>query len=245
MARVVIHAGFHKTGTTSIQRALQDAELPLQVIVRRDMVALCEAARAYSQSRSALDLGFVRYEAAELATRIEGDTLITSEDLAGHMPGRRGLTRYDATPRLMQALTETWRAARPDDDLHLAFTTRAAAPWLRSCHMQHLRATRMTQSSEDYARDYAASADLNGVIEAVRAGCACPVHGFALEDAPLSALLHLAGVPEPAHPAMPHRNPSADDRIRAEILAINRSDLSDADARAARKAAFERARGAG
>ncbi len=52
MRRIVIHAGFHKTGTTTVQQTLKAHATVLaphlQVVLREDMEAVCEAARAYS-----------------------------------------------------------------------------------------------------------------------------------------------------------------------------------------------------
>ncbi|WP_299640240.1 hypothetical protein [uncultured Tateyamaria sp.] len=70
------------------------------------MLALCEAARKWSVKRSHVNLAYVRYEAAELLSSWRDDCsmLISSEDLSGHMLGRRGLTTYDAAPVLAEAL---------------------------------------------------------------------------------------------------------------------------------------------
>ena len=240
--RLIVHAGFHKTGTTSIQSALTTARDLLrshvQVLVRADMVALCEACRAYSISRSATDLAVVSYEAALLAAQWPDDGLIllSSEDLSGHMPGRRGLRLYDAAPNLCHAMATAWQAALPDIGLAFVFTTRAAQPWLASCHMQHLRAIRMRLTQAEYAQDYAASADLDGTIDDIRHKLGdLPVHTLPLEDKPLDHLMQIAGVPQTLWPDMPHRNQATADDLRTALLDINCSDLSDADARAARK----------
>lgn len=245
--RIIVHAGFHKTGTTSIQRALDAhrAALPLTVLLRPDMVALCESARAYSVSRSAVDLGLVQYEAAVLADGWDGTVLLSSEDLAGHMPGRREVTRYDAVPVLMQTVASTFHAVHPDAKVTLAFTTREAAQWLASCHMQHLRATRITLTAEDYAIQFAASAQLDDIVaETAGAVPNARVHALPLNGPtdPLTALLALADVPAGTLPPMPHKNRSAPDALRAGLLDINRSDRSDAEARAARRALMQKAR---
>jgi hypothetical protein len=240
--RIVVHAGFHKTGTTSIQKALHDgrAQLaPATIVLRPDMIALCETARAYSVSRTPLDLGLVRYEAAALAENWHGTIILSSEDLAGHMPGRRGLTGYDATPMLMQAMVTAFRAARPGARITIVFTTRAPGPWLASCHMQHLRATRMTLSTVDYALKLAPSAKLSEIVDATSAllsndtVVALPLEG---PGDPLTALLNLAGMPPGALSPMPHSNPSAAPALRSGLLEINRSGLSNEAARAARRA---------
>lgn len=240
--RIVVHAGFHKTGTTSIQRALSDGRAalgPATVVLRPDMIALCETARAFSISRSPIDLGLLRYEAASLAEHWDGTVLISSEDLAGRMPGWRGLTGYDAAPVLIEAMVAAFRAAHPQADIAIAFTTRAPGPWLASCHMQHLRTTRMTLSAIEYALKFARSARLSEIVdETVALLGDTQVLALPLEGAtdPLTALLALAGIPADTLPSMPHDNRSALPTLRAGLLDINRSDLSHDAARAARRA---------
>lgn len=239
--RLVVHAGFHKTGTTTIQNTLAAHADTLcdhvQIVLRADMGGLCEAARAYSVSGSAFDLGLVRYEAAVLAEGWSADTLLlSSEDLSGHMPGRHGLTDYSAAIPLCAAMAEGWEGA----DITWVYTTRSAAPWLASCHVQHLRAARMTLDRSEYAAAFVGSADLSGIIAQLRAHLgSSTVEAYALEDhrdnliAPLLALLDL---PEdlraaitPVSPA--NMSPSAD-KIAA-LLDLNRSDIADDAWRAA------------
>lgn len=252
--RIVIHAGFHKTGTTSVQatlRANRSALRPcLRFVLRPKMVALCEAARAYSISRSRMDLGLVQYEAAELArdwATSDRPILLSSEDLCGHMPGRRGLRSYDAAPRLLQALTDALAEAVPDAEQIVVLTTRAPEAWLRSCYVQHLRATPITQSVEDYARDYAASADLMAVVDQCRATLsAAKVEALDLAACsdmplgPLDALLTVVGdIPRTDLSPLPPANTSPPPAMIDAMLALNRSDLSN-EARKAAKAALRR-----
>lgn len=248
--RLVVHAGFHKTGTTSIQRLLKHnrAALPdVQIILRPHMVALCEAARKYSVSRAAIDLGFVQYEAALVAETMRRDTiLISSEDLSGHMPGRRGLTGYDAAPKLAAAMVEVWEEALPGTEILLVYSVRAPAPWLASCYDQHLRATRITTTREDYVDRFAASADLKTVVAEVNGMVEdAEVRSFALETAstarlgPGDALLALAGVPEAMRATLDPiamANPGLSEAQQAAFLDLNRSDLPHAEIRARKTA---------
>ena len=63
-----------------------------------------------------------------------------SDDLAGHMPGRHGLTRYEFGPILDVLLEGLPEGARLD----LAFSLREREGWLASAWAQHVRATRFT-----------------------------------------------------------------------------------------------------
>lgn len=251
MARLIVHAGFHKTGTTTVQKTLRKNRAALRryarIVLRPGMLALCEAARAYSVSRSEWDIGLVKYEAAALLENMApgGTVLLSSEDLAGHMPGRRGLRRYDATPRLMAALRFAFQAAWPKAELSFAFTTRAPDPWLASCHVQHVRATRMVLSRKDYARKFRASADLGAILDEVADKCPeTPLHRIALEDrpgplGPTAPLLDLIGVPEVVQTGLKTISPAntapPPEKLR-RLLDLNRSDLTDADLKEAKRA---------
>ncbi|MCR8824993.1 hypothetical protein [Pseudosulfitobacter koreensis] len=246
--RILIHAGFHKTGTTTMQKTLRANRKvlrPCRIVLRPDMVALCEAARAYSVSRSQTDLALIQYEAASLAESWgteTADVVLSSEDLSGHMPGRRGLTTYDATPRIMRALTQAIAAALPNAEQVLYFTTRAADPWLRSCYVQHLRATRITLSAAEYAARMAASADLDGIVAQVAAAVpgirvvAQPLEGCTTPLGPLAPLLDVLGIAPETLNSRPPENTSPPPGLTDAMLALNRSDLSDADWRVARDA---------
>lgn len=245
--RVIVHAGFHKTGTSSAQEVLQTARTTLApdvtVTLRADMVALCESARAYSADPGPAALGFVQYEAACLAEAWDaaGTYLLSSEDLSGHMPGRRGLRDYGAAPALARAMTEAWRTLWPAADITLAYTTRAAKPWLASCYVQHLRATRITLDPQTYHDTYAGSANLAGVIASVaKAVPDAAVVPLALEEVgpdrlgPAGALLALAGVRDARRAPLPparHVNVGLSLAGQRQFLAWNRSDRSDAEVR--------------
>lgn len=248
--RVIVHPGFHKTGTTTIQQTLAaNADTlsgHMQVQLRADMNGLCAAARTYSISRSAFDLGLVRYEAAALAESWTHNTvLLSSEDLSGHMPGRHGLTDYSATIPLSAAMAEGWA----DADITWIYYTRAAAPWLASCHVQHLRAARMVLDGAEYAERYAASAELGAIVTQVRANLpTARVADFALEahrNSLLAPLLACAGIPEALCNEIRQANAantSPDPDTIAAMLAINRSNRSDRAARAAQNDLNRRAR---
>ena len=96
--RIIIHAGFHKTGTTTVQKTLranrEDLRPHCRIILRPGMVALCEAARAYSVSRSQTDDSVEVYLGTEFIAVVykdvdEGETAyqfqmtVLAEDLAG------------------------------------------------------------------------------------------------------------------------------------------------------------------
>lgn len=257
MRRIFIHAGFHKTGTTHLQQTLRANRAALRpeirLVLRPGMKALCESARAYSRSREDYDLGLVKYEAAmlieALSTEDATTIILSSEDLSGHMPGRHGLHGYGAAPHLMRALSVAFTAAAPDDTLTFFFTTRSAEPWLRSCYAQHLRASRMVWDEEDYLKRLKSSADHDAVLDLIKR----EIPDHALLDAPLEdyaqrplgtaeAVLDQLSF-DPVRRAKlktsDQRNQALPDTLKAELLALNRSDLPHADLRLAKRALID------
>lgn len=254
--RVILHPGFHKTGTTTVQQALRINRAALsphlRIVLRPGMIAVCEAARAWSRNRDPLDMALFRYELAQLADDWKaGDprpVLLASEDLCGHMPGRHGLTSYSAAPSLMQAAVETIAQTRPKAGIALFFSTRAAEPWLASCHAQHLAASRMTLSAHDYAERFRASADLDAIVDAVAVAQPYPVHRQALDASrdrrlgPLDPLLDAVGLPEAQRAGLkpqPAANTAPPVHVLNRLLDLNRGDLDDAALRAAKKSLLQ------
>lgn len=257
MRRIIIHAGFHKTGTTSLQQTLRANRAALRpdirLVLRPGMASLCECARAYSRSREDYDLGLVKYEAAMLMERLAEEQattiVISSEDLSGHMPGRHGLHGYGAAPHLMRALSVAVKAVAPDNELSFFFTTRQADPWLRRCYAQHLRSSRMVLDESDYIKPLKSSAEHDKFITLVRKEV--PEHTVmdaAIEDYIDRPLGMADAVLDQLHISMDRRaglQSSAAPKaafspdLLTELLALNRSDLDDTALRKAKRALTE------
>lgn len=252
--RIIIHAGFHKTGTTSVQNALRHNRVALsdhlRIVLRDGMVGVCEGARNWSASRDELDLALFGYEVAQLGESWDADDprpiLMASEDLSGHMPGRHGLKDYGAAPDLMKTLVAMLGEVLPDLTATLFFSTRAPDPWLASCHTQHLRASRMIQSADEYARTHRTSGDLNQIVDRIAAKTTpCKVHRCTLENSqyrplgPLDPLLELVDLPQSVRArlrAAPPANTALSPECTAQLLALNRSAGDDKSVHAAKQA---------
>lgn len=253
--QVLIHAGFHKTGTTTVQTALRQNRARLKPHLRLflpgKLKALCQATRAFSADRRPMDEGLIRFEAAELAQRWHPDDprpiLICSEDLSGHLPGRKGLTAYDTTPQILALIAEAVQLAQPLAQLRFHFSTRDPAAWIQSCYVQHLRALRLTEDVVTYTQRMAASADLDDVVDRVaRVVAPVPVDRCRLEDCagnPLASILapldlspgltDTLVLPAPANSAPPQGWIDA-------VLDLNRSSLDQVAWKAARANLHER-----
>lgn len=256
--RLVIHAGFHKTGTTSIQAALQahasqlSAHMAVQVLAGGPSALrdAAQAARQYSARPGGVTLRrlrlMLRLWAEGLALDPGQGLLLSSEDFAGHMPGNRGVQSYAAAPAIAATLAEALRQRFPAAEVRFVCTTRAPAAWLRSVHWQLAKHHHMTLDAAEFARLYAPAARMAPVLTALRQATNAPLHIAPLEAqalrrlGPVAALYDAAGLPPQlcaALPALAAANTAPPGDLAQAFVALNRQDMS-AEARQAAKAAL-------
>ena len=243
---LIIHAGFHKTGTTSVQRALDEnraALHPWRILLRPEIDDLCAAAKRFARTEGAVARKCVVKEAQTAFTTMPPcPTVISAEDLTGLIPGRMGRRGYPAAIDLLTMLVQALPAYAP----HIFLSTRSATPWLKSCHAHHLRHTRLCEDLASYTTAQTNGADLDGLARAIAAALApVPVSHSPLDDTgglphgPLTPLLDLMGVPETIRNTLqpvPHTNASLPDHILDALLELNQSDLDDATLTARKRA---------
>lgn len=243
--RVIVHAGFHKTGTTSVQRYLTAngkhiwprTALVLPARLRRGAATM---AVRYSRYGTAALRGIFGEDLRGTLLSIDAgekrSILISDENLAGRMPGREGHSGYDATPDLMAEAEKSIRSVfGADAEITFHFTTRAATPWLASTYRHNLRTSRLTLEWDAYAAQFAPAADLEGVVEAVAQVVNAPVQSARLEslsgaEGPAAPLIDLIGLPAHLRQKLvpvPSQNTGPDPDLIAELLDLNQSSLSD------------------
>lgn len=243
--RVILHAGFHKTGTTSAQRFL--LANGKNIWPRRAMVlpgkirktASRMAVRYSVQGKTALLDAFAEDLQTALRAIDPGEKraiLISDENLAGRMPGRDGQLGYTATPSLMARAEDVICGVfGAEADVVFHFTTRHPETWLRSTYKHNMRASRLTLDWGDYAAKFAFASDLLSVTEDVASAVTGTVFSAALEalDGPFGPAAPLIDLMElPPHlrknlMPQPPQNPSPRDEHLPKLLELNRSDLSD------------------
>lgn len=255
--RVVVHGGFHKTGTSSAQTFLLsngDNVYPATALVmpgklRKGAARL--AVRYSRDGRAATLAAFkdsLRDTLGALDLGLKRNAIISDENLCGRMPGRDGHEGYGAAPVLMAAVAEVIREAiHPETDIRFLFTTRDPDSWLHSCWYHNLRKSRMELDFDAFTAIHGGSAQLTDTVATIRAAVApLPVFEVALEDVcdnpegPASAILQLLGHPSHLREKMAAaeiRNRAPDPELATALLALNRSDLDEA-ALLARKAAL-------
>jgi hypothetical protein len=246
--RIVIHAGFHKTGTTSVQAMLKENATTLaphlRVFLKEDFKDLTTRARAFSIDPKERTLAQVAKAAGAffdtLDTRDERPILLSSEDLSGHLPGRHGLECYDSAGLVMKCIADAVaNRFGPYADPIFYFSTRDRGAWLRSTWWQNLRSTRLVQDFQSYCASFDEARDLEDILEEVSEDVA-PAHVTSrkLEDAtdmpfgPLEPILELLELPKldrSSLKVLPPENVQPDIGIDSVFLALNRSDLPEKD----------------
>jgi len=253
--RIILHPGFHKTGTSSVQailranRALLKPHVALRL--RWQMKDLLHAARGYSTWRDPLTLLKAEYRFDALLDalpRMPRRTLVLSaEELAGHMPGRGNLADYSAAPDLLETFTRSLRRRFPRAEIMVYLSTRDPADWIASAYWEHVKASSMTLDLATFTARYAPAADLDAVAETIARRLPCPVHHARLEacrDLPLgpaTPLLDLCALP-PEVLAQITVPPPENQRLPAELLQAlldaNRQHADDPEARRRAKTAL-------
>ena len=256
-APLVIHAGFHKTGTSSVQAFLKHNRVHLKphmaIALKPRLGDVIPAARGYSTWRDPLTLAKFAHRIETFLAALPGvkrrGLLISAEELCGHMPGRAGIDDYSAAPILLTELTRAAQRVWPDPALQVVLTTRARDSWLQSSYWEHVKSSSLTESFDHYAARIGPGADLNAMAGQVADALApIPLHVLPIEAAPpqgpATPILKLFDLPDSVWQALspvPAKNTRPDPRILEQMLQINRT-ITDRDARKRAKQALLRGR---
>ncbi|MFW2541189.1 hypothetical protein ACN2XU_01010 [Primorskyibacter sp. 2E107] len=241
--QLIIHAGFHKTGTSTVQATLLKNREALSdhvtIFLRDDILPMVKAARRFSIRRDSASLDLFSSSCAAWLSNLEERStpmIIATEDIAGAMPGRAGVADYSALPIVMGAF-ETAARKRFGDvlDLTIYLSTRAPDHWIESLWWQHLRSTRFATSLEEYRDEAARAAMLPNSVAAVRDSLRTGrVVTHALEDLKtmpeglMSPIYQLLDLPASKR-VLPLKamNQRPDLGLEPVFLALNRSGLPD------------------
>ncbi|MEN8839698.1 MAG: hypothetical protein ABF288_01115 [Octadecabacter sp.] len=242
--RVIVHAGFHKTGTTSAQQFL--------FANRKDIWPRCALAlpRKLRQGAARMAVRYSRYGTSALLDGFSEDlhamlskidpgnrkVLISEENLSGRMPGRDGQLDYSTTPILMaraeDVICDIFGA---EAEVIFCFTTRDPKSWLRSTYKHNLRTSRLTMDEAEYIETYGPASDLIGVTKAVEKAvtgivCTADLADLTGAEGPAQPLMDLMALSKRRRSKLiPHvtHNIGPKDAMIDELLALNRSSLSD------------------
>lgn len=251
--QIVVHAGFHKTGTSAVQSFLHNngkhlwSHMALVLPGRIGDVTRC--ATLHSVMNDPLSLEEFQYRLTTFLQTLDigkkRHLLLSAEDLAGLIPGRSGHADYSACPVLMasikHAIQEVFGTERA---LTFYFSTREKLSWLRSSYWQNLRGSDLRLDFDAFAATFDRAADFDPILQATQHALGdTPVLRCALEDThgstfgPATPLINLFPLPADVVAALApaqHLNVSPRQALIDEIRDVNQSGL-DREALVARK----------
>lgn len=245
--RIVLHAGFHKTGTSTVQQVLRANRSVLKpevaVRLKGQMKELMHATRGYSTWRDPLTLAkaTARFGAIldGLALMPRRVLVISAEELSGHMPGRAELADYSAAPILLQRFSAEITARFPKSEQVIFFSTRDPETWLRSAYWEHVKSSSMTLDYDAFSNTYRPASNFDQVISQVRSSAKADIHSSSLEACrdltlgPADPLLDLCDITTELRKQLapqPATNQQMDDAVLLALLATNRA-YADRDER--------------
>lgn len=253
--RILIHPGFHKTGTSSLQGFLDQHRDALSDYFygfgRNTAPELDLAAKNYSQRPFWWRFwAFQRALQATLSTcPAERNIMISMESLSGLMPGHRifgGAEARDYTktaiPLGKVIVQEVHAMFGSQTDIIFLYTTREKSDWLRSVHGHLLRSIRFTDDLKTFQDRHETMPSLSAQVDQI--ALALPevrVEQAALEDytlartGPARAVLDLMEVPKTVRKLLtptPRANIGQPGDLREIFLRLNRDISNKAELRA-------------
>ncbi|WP_386679620.1 hypothetical protein [Loktanella sp. R86503] len=252
MTRILLHPGFHKTGTSSIQHFLWHNRAVLAPhavpVLLRHLKPVVRMACRYSRYGNPADLIDIvdGMDAAikQAEPRANQDIILSCEGLLGHLPGWPGVDSYAAAPALLTYLTGYFQDRYPKAQFDIVLTTRDPDSWLFSAYRHHLRGQRMTLSAAEFAATYVEAGNLNSDVNAIAAALGgVSVQSLDLSvmrDHPLGpggAICSLLDLPAKVTASLSPvgaGNAGPEQSLWQQFLDLNRSDLDDRAAQAAK-----------
>ena len=252
--RIIVHPGFHKTGTSSLQACLAANRAALaerlRLVLLDELPAPVRCATRFAVGLDPLDLAAFTASFCEtcegLADTAAPAIVISCEGLSGRTPGKHGIIDYAAALPLAQAMERGLQAVfGRSADVTFLYTTRARQPWLHSAWRHNLAGYRMTLDFDQFCAVYGKAADFAAITDQIRRAVRrSKVVVTPLETVlarPADAILHLLELPGGWDEKMKNpgvKNTGISQGLAAVLLAINRSDVSDAEAKSQRAAAI-------
>lgn len=243
MTKVIVHAGFHKTGTSSLQDYLRKIRhrLPENIAVhlKEDFLDAGNLARRYGQRPYPWRRRrFARALRRFLATVDDRPVQVLSwEGFSGIMPGHRRLTgpvrtiRRAAIPLNRTIIRELRRRFGKETEIIFLYTLREPESWLRSVHGHLLRSIRLTEDFEAFRAGFRTPIRLESEAARIAAAIApVPVVTSWLDttqgrpEGPAAAVLDLLDLPEDLRANLPRArltNAGNSAEIRARCLELN------------------------
>lgn len=250
MVHVIIHPGFHKTGTSSLQDWLgrhRNALKPhLSYYGKSDFPQAGTAARIYGQKPYPWRLWAFRRAFDSFLSRVPDVPVIvlSRETFSGAMPGHRRMTgrlttsyRRTAIPLGRQIIAGLRHRFGPEVEITFLYTLRARESWIRSVYGHLLRSIHLPCDYDTFRAQFGDLMDPRREAEAIATALGVAAHLVDLDDVgvrregPAAAVLDLLDVPQSVRDALPpatQANIGQTTALEAAFLAMNRSSRDKA-----------------
>ena len=258
MTRVIVHAGFHKTGTSSLQDFLFQNKAALAPFLdyygKNDFLEAGSHARIYAQRPFPWRLNNFRKTFRDFLHSIpEAEVIVISrETFTGGMLGHRRfdgrlMTSYQKPARKLLPVIEDELRRRfgKDTNIMFFFTLREPESWIRSVHGHLLRSIRLKDSFKEFHDRFPDF--LSPVQEAQKLAhflAPTPVAMSYLEDwadhpeGPAGAILELLDVPDAVRQGLipsQRSNVGQPENLRDEFLSLNKEKRSKQELKIAKE----------
>ena len=264
MVHVIVHPGFHKTGTSSLQSWLGQNRRALKPYLsfygKADFMAAGSAARIYGQKPYPWRLRAFRSMFDRFLARIPDAPVIvlSRETFSGSMPGHRRFPnrlirdyRSVAVPLGQQIIAALRARFGPEVKITFLYTLRDRESWIRSVYGHLLRSIHLREDYDRFRARFPDLIDLRAEAEAIAKALGVDARFVTLEETgprrlgPASAVLDLVGVPQQVRDRLPpavRANTGQTPAMEAEFLAMNRASRDKAALKAAKDAMLKAAR---
>lgn len=258
MRKFIIHAGFHKTATTTVQKTLEANDMLLsphvEILHRPVLKPVRKSAQIYSIHQDPADLAVFQALFCELLLELDQNDqrpiLMSSEDFSGYLIGRHGVRTYDCAPDIMGCIQSTIETVfGAPADLSVYYSTRQQG-WLESCHWQLISNSAIHISLKEFKETFRQAADFETIVQNVADKIdPHPVYTAAIEEwqdrlGPLQPLLDLCNVPTDIQdrivPLAP-QNVGGSHDLRSDLLKID-GEQDEQHIRKARRALIRKAK---
>jgi hypothetical protein len=202
--RIAVHAGFHKTGTTSFQNLilanmkLAPAGIRFEVPHLPLIIRFREALKVYHLSQSAVDYDAMRHAFATIVNEShnakESTLFVSLETICGRVfgPWERGV--YPTARPVLEMIAQV----SEEHDLTFLFSTRNPDTWVRSVHAHMTQHYGLRIPLAEFVQlDTFRAIDWDDLVKTFTNGLGAKVHVASLEESkdlrlgPLSSFLDL------------------------------------------------------